>query len=36
MLTGQRVMPMHALVEGFRFRFPQLEDALRDVLDKPA
>lgn len=36
MLTGQRVMPMHALVEGFRFRFPQLEDALRDVLGKPA
>ncbi|MGX5728908.1 TIGR01777 family oxidoreductase [Pseudoxanthomonas beigongshangi] len=35
MLTGQRVIPMHALVEGFRFRFPELEDALRDVLARP-
>lgn len=36
LLTGQRVMPMHALVEGFRFRFPRLEDALRDLLRRPA
>lgn len=35
MLTGQRVIPMHALVEGFRFRFPGLEDALRDLLARP-
>ncbi|MGS1077951.1 TIGR01777 family oxidoreductase [Pseudoxanthomonas beigongshangi] len=35
LLTGQRVIPMHALVEGFRFRFPQLDDALRDVLRRP-
>nr|WP_295376450.1 TIGR01777 family oxidoreductase [Pseudoxanthomonas sp.] len=35
MLTGQRVIPMHALVEGFRFRFPELEDALRDLLARP-
>lgn len=35
LLTGQRVLPMHALVEGFRFRFPDLEDALRDLLARP-
>ncbi|MBD9478802.1 TIGR01777 family oxidoreductase [Pseudoxanthomonas sp. PXM02] len=32
LLTGQRVLPAHALAEGFAFRFPVLEDALRDLL----
>lgn len=32
LLTGQRVLPAHALAEGFTFRFPVLEDALRDLL----
>lgn len=32
LLTGQRVLPAHALAEGFTFRFPILEDALRDLL----
>lgn len=32
LLSGQRVMPQAALDQGFRFRFPTLEAALRDVL----
>lgn len=32
LLTGQRVLPARALGAGFRFRFPELEPALRDVL----
>ena len=30
--TGARVLPEHAEREGFRFRFPALEPALRDLL----
>jgi hypothetical protein len=32
LLTGQRVLPAHALAEGFTFRFPTLEDALSDLV----
>lgn len=32
LLSGQRVIPQAALDQGFRFRFPTLEAALRDVL----
>ncbi|WP_439641394.1 TIGR01777 family oxidoreductase [Nevskia sp.] len=32
LLSGQRVVPQAALDQGFRFRFPTLEAALRDVL----
>ncbi len=32
LLTGQRVIPQAAMDQGFRFRFPTLEAALRDVL----
>jgi len=32
LLTGQRVVPQAAVDQGFRFRFPTLEGALRDVL----
>lgn len=35
LLTGQRVLPARALESGFRFRFPDLEPALRDVLRGP-
>jgi uncharacterized protein (TIGR01777 family) len=31
-LTSQRTKPKQALSEGFEFRFPRLEDALRDLL----
>jgi uncharacterized protein (TIGR01777 family) len=34
LLTGQRVLPAHALAEGFAFRFPTLEAALRDLLQR--
>ena len=32
LLTGQRVLPARALEAGFRFRFPDLEPALREAL----
>ncbi|MEL1265776.1 TIGR01777 family oxidoreductase [Pseudoxanthomonas putridarboris] len=32
LLTGQRVLPAHALAEGFDFRFPTLDAALHDLL----
>lgn len=33
-LTGQRAVPAKALALGFRFRFPSLETALRDLLGR--
>ncbi len=33
LLTGQRVLPAQAQAQGFQFRHPQLEAALRDLLD---
>ncbi len=35
LLTGQRVLPLRAAAAGFQFEFPDLESALRDVLEKP-
>lgn len=35
LLTGQRVLPAHALAEGFTFRFPTLDAALDDLLHDP-
>lgn len=32
LLTGQRVLPERALAEGYRFAYPELEDALRNLL----
>ncbi|MGH2627837.1 MAG: DUF1731 domain-containing protein, partial [Anaerolineales bacterium] len=32
LLTGQRVVPKKAEASGFKFRFPQLEGALREIL----
>ena len=32
LITGARVIPAHAERAGFRFRFPELEPALRDLL----
>ena len=32
LLESQRALPKRALESGFRFRFPHLEDALRDVV----
>ena len=36
LLTGQRVVPAVALASGFKFAFPDLEPALRDLLDRKA
>lgn len=33
LLTGQRVLPVHAAAEGFRFRFPNVEGALQEVIN---
>ena len=35
MTTGQRVIPKKAMAEGYTFRYPTLESALRAVLKKP-
>ena len=32
LLDGQHVRPSRAVSEGFPFRFPELETALRDLL----
>lgn len=32
LLSGQRVLPQRALAEGFRFRHPQLDGAIADLL----
>jgi hypothetical protein len=36
LLTGQRVVPQKAEALGFRFRWPTLEAALRDLLGRAA
>jgi uncharacterized protein len=33
LLTGQKVLPARAQAAGFRFSYPELEAAMRDVLD---
>ena len=35
-LDGQKVLPARAASLGFRFRFGNLEAALRDLLDRPS
>jgi hypothetical protein len=35
-LYGRYVVSKRLQEEGFEFRFPHLEDALRDLLKKPA
>lgn len=35
LLTGQRALPQRLKAAGFEFRFPQLEAALREALQKP-
>lgn len=34
LLSGARVLPARAEAEGFRFAYPELETALRDLLDR--
>jgi NAD dependent epimerase/dehydratase family enzyme len=33
--TGQRVVPRRALELGYRFQYPELEGALRNLLNRP-
>jgi uncharacterized protein (TIGR01777 family) len=35
-VTGQRVVPARALALGYRFAYPELEPALRQLFDRPA
>jgi hypothetical protein len=35
LISGQKVYPRKALQARFRFRFPELEPALRDILNRP-
>jgi NAD dependent epimerase/dehydratase family enzyme len=35
LLTGQRAMPKAAQTQGFAWKFPELEPALRSILTKP-
>ena len=34
LLTGQRVLPKRALASGYSFQFPNLEPALKEILEK--
>jgi len=34
LISGQRVIPEKALVEGYNFRFPELEGALEEIINK--
>jgi len=34
LLTGQRVLPEKALKEGYKFKYPDIDGALRAILDK--
>ena len=36
LLSGQRVVPAAALADGFRFRHPQLDGALRAIVGRPS
>jgi NAD dependent epimerase/dehydratase family enzyme len=32
LLGGQRVLPEHATSQGFRFQYPELDEALRAIV----
>ena len=36
LFSGQRVVPKALLASGFTFTYPELEPALRALLDRPA